>query len=169
MSLIDGDKANLSLLARLNQAAASFSTSRQTLHRDKKMSIFPCVNWLMMEGSFWVLPTKEAWIPFSWSFVVWSCIRLIVGVITIVALPVIRCGIWKHMLFPDPVGWMISVFLPSIAAWIICICQSLNWPILKCFTSFPVAWASSWSVHTNEHDVLVQWPYPSCTFTLYQW
>ena len=50
----------------------------------------------------------------------------------------------KHKLFPDPVGWIIKVSLPLIAAAIVSFCHFCNVVRKKCLAASPhimVSWA----------------------------
>lgn len=113
--------------------------------RTSKSRIVPLSSRCTTVGSFCVPPRNEALIPLSSKPAVWSCIRLMAGVSTKVTLLVISEGSWKHKLFPEPVGCITRVFLPSMVACSTLSCQSFSWLNWKCFTSLPVSCVSNWS------------------------
>lgn len=109
-----------------------------------------CVNYLEIFiilsftcGSLWLLPVYVAGIPLSFNVQPWSFIKLMVGVDTMVISPLMKGSSWKQRLFPDPVGWITTVSLPSKHAEIIFSCHLLIASMPKYFMAIPnmCAWS----------------------------
>lgn len=115
---------------------------------------------------------KKQWgvvalIPLATKDVVWSLIRLTVGVRTMVVFLSHTAGNCKHRLLPQPVGCTTRASSPLSTALMVFICQSLNWVSLNLSTSTPTIWIVSTSNPPDSDKECCQIHCTSNNLTLY--
>ena len=126
----------------LNTGFGSPTLSKKDSGVVRMMSNWAWAILFMTELSFCMVPRKVALSSVPSSALIWSRIRLMVGIKTMVTFLVTTQGNWKHRLLPEPVGCTTRVFLPPRVALMIRSCQSLKDVFLKTFTSNPISCAS---------------------------